>query len=55
MRDAQAVGQLVEIVVLLERRIEDGPYPAEEAFEYARSWALDHGLDDPGPPPSEEE
>jgi poly(A) polymerase len=47
------VGEILD--ALLERRIEDGPYPAEEAFEYARSWALDHGLDDPGPPPSEEE
>ncbi len=41
------VGEILD--ALLERRIEEGPYPAEEAFEYARAWAVEHGLDDPGP------
>ena len=45
-----AVGEIMKI--LLERRIEEGPYPAEVALELARGWALEKGWDDPGPPPS---
>lgn len=46
------VGEIMDM--LLERRIEEGPYPASEAFEVVRRWALDHGLPDPGPPPRED-
>ncbi|HEU4318511.1 MAG TPA: CCA tRNA nucleotidyltransferase [Acidimicrobiia bacterium] len=47
------VGEIMGI--LLEKRIEDGPYPRAEAFETARAWALSQGLADPGEPPSSEE
>jgi poly(A) polymerase len=48
-----AVGEIMAI--LLEKRIEDGPYPASGAYEIARSWALDKGMADPGPAPDGEE
>ncbi len=38
--------------VLLEKRIEEGPYDEEEAFELVRAWAASQGLPDPGDPPS---
>lgn len=42
--------------VLLEKRIDDGPYPASEAYQIARQWAQGRGLPDPGmAPPDEEE
>ena len=47
------VGEIME--TLLEKRIEDGPYSRREAFELVRDWARSKGLDDPGPPPDEEE
>lgn len=47
------VGEVLDL--LLERRIEGGPYPAKEAYEMARQWAVERGLADPGPPPAEEE
>lgn len=40
------VGEIMDL--LLEKRIEDGPYSEEEAFALVRKWALDEGLDDPG-------
>lgn len=43
------VGEIMKI--LLERRIEEGPYPATEALEAARQWHIGKGRDDPGPPP----
>lgn len=43
------VGEILGI--LLERRIEEGPYPAGEAFEATRQWAVGKGWEDPGPPP----
>ncbi len=43
------VGEIMRL--LLERRIDEGPYPAREALELARQWAIDQGWDDPGPPP----
>jgi poly(A) polymerase len=43
------VGEIMKI--LLERRIEEGPYPAGDAFQTARQWALDKGWKDPGPAP----
>jgi len=48
-----AVGEIME--VLLERRIEDGPYPEDEAYRLVRQWALDKGISDPGQPPASEE
>ena len=44
------VGEIME--VLLEKRIEDGPYSEREAYSLARTWALESGLDDPGEPPA---
>lgn len=45
------VGEIMDI--LLEKRIDDGPYPVEEAYDTVRKWALGKGLEDPGPgPPS---
>ena len=43
------VGEIMRL--LLERRIDEGPYPARQALELARQWAIDQGWDDPGPPP----
>ena len=40
------VGEVMGI--LLEKRIDDGPYSKEEALAIARDWALEQGLDDPG-------
>ncbi len=48
-----AVGEIMGI--LLEKRIEDGPYPASGAYALVREWAIDRGMPDPGPPPAEEE
>lgn len=48
------VGEIMSI--LLEKRIEEGPYSKRDAYEVARSWALEQGMADPGqPPPVEEE
>ena len=41
------VGQVMDL--LLERRIEDGPYSELEAYAMVRDWAIEHGLEDPGP------
>ena len=34
--------------MLVEHRIERGPYHPEEAYELIREWAIDEGMDDPG-------
>jgi poly(A) polymerase len=47
------VGEIMSI--LLEKRIEDGPYSDREAYDLASQWAVDKGLADPGPPPTDEE
>ncbi len=47
------VGEIMEI--LLERRIEDGPYSPDDAFRLVRDWAVDKGISDPGQPPVSEE
>jgi len=47
------VGEVMDL--LLEKRIEDGPYPVGEAYEVVRQWAVAGGLDDPGPAPAWEE
>lgn len=46
------VGEILEM--LLEKRIEDGPYQPQEAYALVREWALRKGLDDPGPPPPDQ-
>jgi len=47
------VGEIMGI--LLEKRIDDGPYGRREAYEAARTWAIEQGLADPGEPPPDEE
>ena len=41
--------------LMLERRIEGGPYTVGEAYAMVREWAVGQGIPDPGPPPDEEE
>jgi poly(A) polymerase len=41
--------------LMLERRIEEGPYTVAEAYAMVREWAMGQGIPDPGPPPDEEE
>lgn len=53
VRPGPLVGEVMDM--LLERRIEDGAYSPAEAYAMTRTWAIEHGLDDPGPPPVEEE
>ncbi len=45
------VGEVMEL--LLEKRIEDGPYSDRTAYELARGWALEEGMPDPGEPPTD--
>ena len=40
------VGEIMDI--LLEKRIEDGPYEPSQAFAIVREWALEKGVADPG-------
>lgn len=47
------VGEIMSI--LLEKRIDDGPYSREEAFDAVRDWAVAGGMPDPGPAPGPEE
>ena len=44
------VGEIMKI--LLDKRIEDGPFTREEAFATTRAWAISEGLPDPGDPPA---
>jgi poly(A) polymerase len=55
IRPGPSVGEIMQI--LLERRIDRGPYSASEAFVVVREWAIGKGLPDPGesPPDVEEE
>jgi poly(A) polymerase len=48
-----AVGEIMTI--LLDKRIDDGPYLPSEAYEIARTWAIGRGMPDPGPIPAVEE
>ncbi len=43
------VGEILD--VLLEHRIDHGPFTSTEAYEMVRRWALERGLEDPGEPP----
>lgn len=53
VRPGPVVGEIMDM--LLERRIEEGEYPATEAYDMVRAFALERGMDDPGPPPVSEE
>ena len=53
IRPGPMVGEVMDM--LLERRIDDGEYGVDEAYAMTRAWALEHGLEDPGPSPSIEE
>ena len=41
--------------LMLERRIDEGPYSVGEAYAMVRDWAMAQGIPDPGSPPDEEE
>lgn len=47
------VGEVMDL--LLEKRIEEGPYSVSDAYQLARTWAGEKGLPDPGPVHDEEE
>lgn len=47
------IGDIMEL--MLERRIDEGPYGAADAYAMVREWAMARGIPDPGPPPDLEE
>ena len=47
------VGEIMDL--LLEKRIEEGPYSRRIAFETARAWVISKGGPDPGPASEDEE
>ena len=47
------IGDIMEL--MLERRIDEGPYGAPDAYAMVREWAMARGIPDPGPPPDLEE
>jgi poly(A) polymerase len=53
IQPGRRVGEIMDI--LLERRIEDGPYSDDEAYRLVREWALEQGIADPGASPVSEE
>jgi poly(A) polymerase len=53
IRPGPMVGEVMDM--LLERRIDEGPYSVTEAYSMAREFALGKGLSDPGLPPTESE
>lgn len=53
MEPGPKVGEIMDL--LLEKRIDDGPYTPTEAFGIAREWAVEQGWADPGPPPDLED
>lgn len=53
IRPGPMIGDVMDM--LLERRIEDGEYSVAEAYAMTREWALEQGLEDPGPAPTAEE
>ena len=48
-----AVGEIMRR--LLDRRIDEGPFPVEAAYEFVREWAMTKGMPDPGDAPALEE
>ena len=48
-----AVGEIMRL--LLERRIDEGPYPVADAYAFVREWAMRNGIPDPGDTPVAEE
>ena len=50
-----APGPRVGIIMnlLLDKRIDEGSYEPAEAFESVRQWAIEQGMDDPGPVPGQ--
>jgi poly(A) polymerase len=53
IRPGPMVGDVMDM--LLERRIDQGDYSVAEAYAMTRDWAIEHGIEDPGPPPVDEE
>jgi poly(A) polymerase len=47
------IGEIMGL--MLERRIDEGPYSVGDAYAMVREWAIAQGIPDPGPPPDEEE
>ena len=47
------IGDIMEL--MLERRIDEGPYAAADAYAMVREWAMARGIPDPGPPPDLED
>jgi poly(A) polymerase len=47
------VGDVMDM--LLERRIDQGDYSVAAAYAMTRDWAIEHGIEDPGQPPVDEE
>lgn len=48
MEPGPRVGEIMDL--LLEKRIEEGPYPPGDAYRLVREWALGQGMQDPGEP-----
>ncbi len=53
LKPGPQVGEIMQI--LLEKRIDDGPYSPRDAYLIARDWWIGRGMQDPGNPPDEEE
>ncbi len=53
MSPGPEVGEIMD--VLLEKRIDDGPYSKHTAYEISRGWWMSKGRPDPGEAPHEEE
>ena len=53
MEPGPLVGEIMGI--LLEKRIDEGPYTPAEAYRLARAWAVEKGMRDPGEAPAAEE
>ncbi|HEU4917520.1 MAG TPA: CCA tRNA nucleotidyltransferase [Acidimicrobiia bacterium] len=47
------IGDIMDL--MLERRIDEGPYGVADAYTMVREWAIAEGIPDPGAPPDEEE
>ncbi len=49
LQPGREVGVIMKL--LLDKRIDDGPYDPSEGFVFVREWAIEQGRNDPGPPP----